>query len=107
MSSILVVDNEKNICEVLSIMLEKRATLSGQLEMVLRPSNSSEKRFWCHSYRYPNAQIEWSGRFDAVTRERPQTPVIMMTAFASAETAVHAMKQGASDYVSKPFKMKN
>ncbi|MBD3333748.1 response regulator, partial [candidate division GN15 bacterium] len=31
--------------------------------------------------------------------------VIMMTAFASVETAIEAMKQGATDYVTKPFKV--
>lgn len=33
----------------------------------------------------------------------PDAPVIMMTAYASAETAVEAMKLGAADYLSKPF----
>lgn len=34
----------------------------------------------------------------------PQLPVVMMTAFATIETAVEAMKRGAFDYVMKPFK---
>ncbi len=34
----------------------------------------------------------------------PQLPVVMMTAFATVETAVEAMKRGAFDYVMKPFK---
>src|SRR6266566_9254164 len=33
----------------------------------------------------------------------PQLPVVLMTAFGSVETAVRAVKQGAFDYVSKPF----
>jgi DNA-binding NtrC family response regulator len=33
----------------------------------------------------------------------PQLPVVMMTAFATVETAVEAMKKGAYDYVMKPF----
>jgi two-component system response regulator PilR (NtrC family) len=35
----------------------------------------------------------------------PQTRVVMMTAYASAETAVEAMKIGAYDYISRPFKV--
>ena len=35
----------------------------------------------------------------------PDTPVIVMTAFASTETAVEAMKLGALDYFTKPFKL--
>ncbi len=34
----------------------------------------------------------------------PDTPVIIVTAFGSIETAVDAMKEGAFDYVTKPFK---
>lgn len=35
----------------------------------------------------------------------PRTTVILMTAFGSMETAVEAIKEGAFDYVSKPFKI--
>lgn len=34
---------------------------------------------------------------------RPETVVIMMTAFATVDTAVQALKEGAFDYVTKPF----
>ena len=36
-------------------------------------------------------------------RVRPEMDVVMMTAHASVETAIRAMKEGASDYLSKPF----
>ncbi|HIA46917.1 MAG TPA: sigma-54-dependent Fis family transcriptional regulator [Candidatus Hydrogenedentes bacterium] len=36
-------------------------------------------------------------------RLRPETEVVVMTAHASVETAVRAMKEGATDYLSKPF----
>lgn len=42
---------------------------------------------------------------DHVRRQSPHTPVVLMTAFGSIETAVRAVKQGAFDYISKPFKM--
>jgi len=35
----------------------------------------------------------------------PETIIIMMTAFGSIETAIQAIKEGAYDYVSKPFKL--
>jgi two-component system, NtrC family, response regulator AtoC len=38
-----------------------------------------------------------------IQRERPETVVIVMTAYTSVEGAVAAMKQGAFDYVAKPL----
>mgnify|MGYP001382287693 CR=1 FL=1 len=35
----------------------------------------------------------------------PRLPVILMTAYGSVENALQAMKQGASDYVTKPFRV--
>jgi DNA-binding NtrC family response regulator len=41
----------------------------------------------------------------ALRRLAPETIVIMMTAFGSIETAIEAIKEGAYDYISKPFKL--
>lgn len=38
-------------------------------------------------------------------RLEPQIHVVMITAFATIENAVEAMKRGASDYIAKPFKI--
>jgi DNA-binding NtrC family response regulator len=40
-----------------------------------------------------------------VRRSSPETPVILMTGFGTVETAVEAMKEGAADFVLKPFDM--
>src|SRR6266851_4635925 len=40
---------------------------------------------------------------DHVRQQYPRLPVVLMTAFGSVDTAVRAVKQGAFDYVSKPF----
>ncbi len=41
----------------------------------------------------------------AYRQRSPETVIIMMTAFGSIETAIRAIKEGAYDYVSKPFKL--
>jgi DNA-binding NtrC family response regulator len=43
---------------------------------------------------------EFLGR---VRRERPELPVLMMTAYATPKLAVDAIKAGAVDYLAKPF----
>ena len=40
-----------------------------------------------------------------ITTLRPELPVIMITGYASVETAIKAMKMGAVDYIVKPFRM--
>ena len=53
-------------------------------------------------------KMEKVGGFDVLRERReliPATAVIMITGFASVETAVEAMKLGAYDYVTKPFKI--
>ncbi len=41
----------------------------------------------------------------SVKEASPETVVIVMTAFATTETAIEAMKEGAYDYLTKPFKI--
>ena len=41
----------------------------------------------------------------ASKQQNPALPIVVMTAFGSVETAVEAMKAGASDYVLKPFSL--
>ncbi len=41
---------------------------------------------------------------DEIKKIDEDIPVIMITAFASVETAIAAMKRGAFDYITKPFK---
>ena len=42
---------------------------------------------------------------ETIKRQNAAMPVVVMTAFGSVETAVDAMKAGASDYVLKPFSL--
>lgn len=43
--------------------------------------------------------LRWS------SRERPDVPVVLITAFGSIDTAIEAMRNGAYNYIVKPFKL--
>ncbi|HXL24846.1 MAG TPA: response regulator, partial [Chthoniobacterales bacterium] len=53
-------------------------------------------------------RMETMSGFDVLRHMREHhrnTPVILVTAYATADTAVEAMKMGAYDYIRKPFKI--
>lgn len=106
MSSILVVENEKSMRDLLTIVLEK----DGHQVETARNGEVAVQLIQEHNYDVVLTDINMPRAngidvLDAVNRLRPGTPVIMMTAYASAETAVETMKKGAYDYLSKPFKI--
>jgi two-component system response regulator HydG len=49
------------------------------------------------------APIDGLELLKAVKKMSPDTEVVLMTAYASVQTAIEAMKQGAYDYIIKPF----
>jgi DNA-binding NtrC family response regulator len=50
-------------------------------------------------------EIDGMKILEAVRKNRKDLPVIVMTAFTSMETAIDAIRNGAYDYISKPFKL--
>ena len=47
--------------------------------------------------------LDGLGVLAAIKKLAPGTPVILMTAYGSVETAVEAMREGAQDFILKPF----
>jgi len=104
MGAILVVDNEKSICDFLRIMLEKE----GYEVLTARNGEAAAQMIRENLFDLVLTDIRMprAGGIDVletVNAISPATPVVIMTAYASAETAVEAMKKGAYDYISKPF----
>ena len=108
MSSILVVDDEKSLRDFLEIMLEEE----GYKVFTAHNADSAVKMIKENVFDLILTDIRMgkSNGIDVLESAQkilPDTPVVMMTAYASAETAVDAMKKGAYDYISKPFKIED
>ena len=103
---ILVVDDEKSMREFLEIMLEKdgyevSCAESGvqALEVIGR------QRFDLVITDIRMKPVDGLQVLKQCKAISPSTAVIIISAYASAETAVVAMKEGAYDYLPKPFKI--
>src|SRR3990172_2585465 len=115
MPTILVIDDERSMREFLSIMLEKEgykvvAMDNGNDALdYIRKSGDPETGSG-HGFDLIITDIKMPkvGGIDILKESmslNPNTPVIMITAFASTDVAVEAMKLGAYDYITKPFKV--
>jgi two-component system, NtrC family, nitrogen regulation response regulator NtrX len=51
-----------------------------------------------------NSRLDGLGILEAMNREEPQVPVVMISGHGTIETAVQAIQQGAYDFIEKPFK---
>ena len=103
-NSVLVVDDEQSLRELLTIMLEKdgyKVTCSESGEKAIKEIHKNEFDLVITDFKM--RQANGINVLEVVKKEQPKTPVVMMTAYASTETAVEAMKKGAYDYISKPF----
>ncbi len=103
---ILVVDDEESIREFFEIMLKREGY------EVFSAQNGKEgfEAFKKNPVDLIISDIqmpEMSGMelLVKVKETDPETPMIMITAFGSTETAVEALKMGAYDYIQKPFKL--
>jgi DNA-binding NtrC family response regulator len=103
-ANILIVDDEKVIQDSCRQILKKeayKAKIAGDGEEALRMFKEELFHVVILDIRLPGMDgIEVLAK---IKEESPETPVIIMTGFASIESAVDAIKSGACDYLSKPF----
>lgn len=103
---ILVADDEQSMREFLDIMLRKegyKVTLASNGEEVLKLIEKDIFDLVLLDIRMP--RIDGLSALKRIKSVSPDTIVIMITAYASADTAIRAMKEGAYDYIIKPFKI--
>jgi two-component system response regulator PilR (NtrC family) len=103
---ILVADDEQSMREFLEIMFKKEGyhvSLAPNGEEVLKLAEKEIFDLVLLDIRMPRLDgISVLKKLKAIS---PETIVIMITAYASADTAIKAMKEGAYDYITKPFKV--
>jgi len=105
MNRVLIVDDEKSMRELLLIMLKKEGyavSAADNGEHALQAIRNDIYDLIITDIRMPN--IDGIELLKEVKDLSPETVVIVITAYASTETAVDAMKLGAYDYITKPFK---
>ncbi len=103
---ILVVDDERSMREFLGILLEKEghtAHLADSGEAAVGRLDEDEYDLVITDLKMPG--VDGLEVVEKVKSASPDTQVVVITAFATTETAVEAMKRGAYDYVMKPFKV--
>lgn len=104
MKKILIVDDEDKIRHILQIMLEQKGYRTEQA------SNGGEALKLIKTYHYSMVITDLKMPvMDGMTLLKeikhidPDYPVIVLTAYGSIESAVEAIKEGALDYITKPF----
>jgi two-component system response regulator PilR (NtrC family) len=103
---VLVVDDEHSMQEFLEIFFRSEgydAATAGDVETALHLLEHDDYDVVITDIQMPSGT--GLDLLRQVQRLAPETVVIMMTAYASTETAIAAMKEGAWDYVTKPFKV--
>ena len=102
---IIIVDDEKDMRDFLEIMLRKEGYDALGVESA--PVALEEIKSRGADLVISDVRMPVMGGVDflkAMKEMDPEALVVMITAYASVETAIDAMKAGAYDYFTKPFR---
>lgn len=101
---VLVVDDERIVRESLAAWFRKSGYDADQADggrAALEMTSGKDYDFVFLDIKMPD--VNGFEVLDHIKAECPCTMVVMITAYGSVESAVDAMKRGASDYLMKPF----
>ena len=103
---ILIVDDEQSMCQYLTIMLQKEGyEVTGVQRGVDALREAKARKF---DLVITDIKMRGPSGLEVmkfVNENHPTTRVIVITGFATVETAREALKGGAVDFIPKPFKM--
>ena len=104
MSNILIVDDEQSYRQLLSLVFEGdghtlRTAMNGREALAMIQAEPADVVI--SDVKMPD--MDGIEMLQAVRETHPDLGVILMTAFASVETAREAFKLGADDFIQKPF----
>jgi two-component system response regulator HydG len=103
---ILVVDDDSEMCRMVSDILKGE----GFSVVAVHDSLEAAKLLSKEEFDVMVTDLKMKGLkgldlLEEANKVAPLTPVIIITAFGTIESAIKAMKMGAYDYITKPFKM--
>jgi len=103
-ANILVIDDDKAIRDSCSQVFKKEGYTAKTAKDGTEGLKLFKKEFF-HAVLLDLKLPDLDGMeiLSRIEEENPETPVIIITGFATIESAVEAMKRGASDYLAKPF----
>src|SRR5688500_4455704 len=103
---VLIVEDDRDLCEVLEARLARR----GYDVSWCHAADAGLERLRTESYDVIVTDLRLGGMSGLelctwIAENRPDVPVIVITAFGSMETAIAAIRAGAYDFITKPFEM--
>ena len=99
MSHILVVEDEPIILESLIRLLERQGYQVSGVNSVAEAEEKASTKF---DLIISDLRLPGEPGTTLISRAAP-TPVLIMTSYSTVQSAVEAMKEGAVDYIAKPF----
>ena len=106
MGTILVVDDEQGMRELLTVLLEHqgyRVIAASDGAQALDLIAHQPPDLVISDVRMP--KMDGIGLLTGIRENHPHLPVIMITAYASMDSTIQAMRLGADDYITKPFRI--
>ena len=106
MSDILIVDDERDIRELISDILEDEGfatRLAGNSDDAMAAINLEPPALIILDIWLKDSQMDGIDILKAVKRDNPDVPVVIISGHGNIEIAVAAIRQGAYDFIEKPF----